>query len=111
LRDSVLSTLGGLDALVRDERWKLIVYPSIITVSCSTCRTTRTRRATSPATPPTLAGRAPHRPDEVVAGEVGDSSRSAWQRRGRKDVRFDDSRPKPDPWQPDWIVKKYFRQR
>jgi arylsulfatase A-like enzyme len=110
LRDAVFLPFGGLMRSVRDERWKLIVYPPINHRQLFDLKN-------DPNETHDLAG------DKVQAAQlerltvlmkawqekVGDKQPLRVAKPRPKDVRFDDFTRKPDPWQPDWIVKKYFR--
>ncbi len=112
LRDSVFLPFSGLMRSVRDERWKLIVYPPINHRELFDLRD-------DPDETHDLAG------DPRYAGEierltarmrqwqerVGDKQPLTVAKPKPKEVRFDDFTRKPDQWQPEWIVRKYFRDR
>ena len=104
---------SGLMRSVRDERWKLIVYPPINHRQLFDLQDDPHETHDLAADPAHAAGdRAPDRPDEGLAEE---GRRQAAARRSKdpkpKEVRFDDFERKPDQWQPAWIVEKYFRGR
>lgn len=112
VRDSVFLPFSGLMRSVRDDRWKLIVYPPIghRQLFDLTADPHETRNLAA---------------DPARAGEVGrlTTLMGEWQRKvgdtqlltvadpKPKAVSFDGFDRKPDRWQPDWIVKKYFGGR
>ena len=97
---------------VRDERWKLIVYPQINHRQLFDLRD-------DPQETRDLAADQGHEPEiaRLTAlmrswqAKVGDEQPLAVNNPKPKEVRFDDFDRKPDEWQPAWIVKKYFRDR
>lgn len=110
VRDSAFLPFSGLMRSIRDERWKLIVYPPI-------GRRQLFDLQADPDEMRDLSGNPEH------AGEVSrlTTLMRSWQARvgdgqpltaasPKPDgVSFDGYVRKPDPWQPDWIVRKYFR--
>lgn len=112
IRDSVFLPYSGLMRSVRDERWKLIIYPPI----------NHRQLFDLQADPHEMKNLAA---DPARAGEierltvlmkdwqkkVGDTQPLSAARPKPKEVRFDDFTRKPDQWQPDWIVEKYFKKR
>jgi arylsulfatase A-like enzyme len=109
LRDSVFLPFTGLMRSVRDERWKLIVYPPINHRQLFDLRA-------DPDEMHDLAGDPRHSAEvERLTGlmkqwqaKVGDRQPLAVDRPKPKDVSFDGYICKPDQWQPEWIVRKYF---
>lgn len=110
VRDSLFLAYQGLMRSVRDSRWKLIVYPPVNHRQLFDLQ---------------------NDPDEVL-DVSGDPGRAAeverllglmrdWQQRvgDRLPLTVPEPKPlmrdltglerKPDTWQPDWIVEKYFR--
>jgi arylsulfatase A-like enzyme len=110
VRDSVFLPFGGLMRSVRDERWKLIVYPPINHRQLFDLKN-------DPHETHDRAGDAGHvaQIERLTAlmkswqDKVGDKQSLRVAKPKSKSVRFDDFTRKPDPWQPDWIVKKYFQ--
>jgi arylsulfatase A-like enzyme len=112
LRDSVFMPFSGLMRSVRDERWKLIVYPPINHSQLFDLKE-------DPHETRDLAGDAKHAKEveRLIAlmkawqEKVGDKQPLTVEKPKSKEVRFDDFVRKPDQWQPDWIIKKYFNPR
>jgi arylsulfatase A-like enzyme len=112
IRESVFLPFGDLMRSVRDERWKLIVYPPINHRQLFDLRE-------DPHETRDLAAAAGHEPEiarltALVRSwqeKVGDEQPLAVKDPKPKEVRFDDFERKPDEWQPAWIVEKYFRGR
>lgn len=112
LRDSVFLPFGGLMRSVRDERWKLIVYPPINHRQLFDLRG-------DPHETRDLAGDAQYGPEierltalmERWQREVGDEQPLAVADPKPRAIRFDGFVREPDQWQPAWIVEKYFRER
>ncbi len=107
VRDSVFLPYTDTMRAVRDERWKLIVYPQINYQQLFDLKKDRGER------------------NNVATGNPAEVARLTrllheWQdRTGDKQplttshpmpfaVRFDNFDRKPDQWQPHWIVEKYF---
>jgi arylsulfatase A-like enzyme len=111
LRDSVFLPFSGLMRSIRDERWKLIVYPPI----------NHSELFDLNADPHEMKNLAD---DPAHAGEikklttlmqnwqrkVGDTQPLRVEKPKPKDVSFDGFVRKPDQWQPAWIVEKYFKK-
>lgn len=109
LRDSVFLPFTDTMRAVRDDRWKLIVYPQIGHRQLFDLRRDPSERHD-------LAG------DPRRAGEIDrlTSLLRDWQQRvgdrqpltvaqpKPRDLNLDGYQRKPDPWQPAWIVEKYF---
>ena len=112
IRDSVFLAFSDLMRSVRDERWKLIVYPQINHRQLFDLRD-------DPHETRDLAVEPGHEPEIARLTTL----MSSWQKKlgdeqplivkdpKPKEVRFDDFDRKPDEWQPAWIVEKYFRDR
>lgn len=111
LRDSVFLPYSGLMRSVRDERWKLIVYPPIDHRELFDLKN-------DPDETKNLAADPKHATtvERLTAllkdwqKKVGDTLPLTVERPRAKDVRFDDFERKPDKWQPAWIVEKYFKK-
>ncbi|HXG09979.1 MAG TPA: sulfatase-like hydrolase/transferase [Gemmataceae bacterium] len=111
LRDSVFLPFTGLMRSVRDERWKLIVYPPINHRQLFDLQN-------DPDEIRDLAG------DPRYAGEierltglmqswqakVGDRQPLTVAKPKPREISFEGYVRKPDQWQPEWIIKKYFRR-
>ena len=109
VRDSVFLPFIDLQRAVRDERWKLIAYPKIGHLQLFDL-------SSDPYETTNLIDRAEH------AGEVArlQGLMAQWQARVGDTLKLPTvnkapppidltGRPrKPDEWQPEWIVKKYF---
>jgi arylsulfatase A-like enzyme len=112
VRDSVFLPYSGLMRSVRDERWKLIVYPPINHRELFDLQA-------DPHETKNLAEDKSHaveieRLTEMMKDwqkKVGDTQPLTVKKPRSKDVAFDDFERKPDPWQPMWIVDKYFRKK
>ena len=112
IRESVFLPFGDLMRSVRDARWKLIAYPPINHRQLFDLRD-------DPHETRDLAADPGHEP--VIARltalmrawqeKLGDEQPLAVKDPKPKEVRFDDFERKPDEWQPEWIVEKYFRAR
>lgn len=99
----------GLVRSVRDDRWKLIVYPPINHRQLFDLKA-------DPNEMTDLAADPHHAADidrlTALMGEwqakVGDKQPLSVDRPKPREVSFDGYVRKPDQWQPDWIVRKYF---
>ncbi len=97
---------------VRDDRWKLVVYPPINYRQLFDLKNDP-HETKNLAENPAQKGRI----QELTAlmrqwqEKVGDDQPLTVDRPKSKEVRFDDFVRKPDRWQPEWIVEKYFRVR
>jgi arylsulfatase A-like enzyme len=110
LRDSIFLPFQSLMRSVRDERWKLIVYPPINYRELFDLQ----------ADPDEMQNLAddPNHAAEIQRltwlmkkwqQKVGDQQPLTVADPKPKEVRFDDFIRKPDQWQPEWIVRKYFQ--
>ena len=108
-RDHLFTAFGDVMRAVRDDRWKLIRYPQIN-------RSQLFDLQADPHELVDLAGESEHA--EVVA-RMTELLRSSQAEAGDDlPLQTDDPRPaffdltghprQPDPWQPRWIVNKYF---
>jgi arylsulfatase A-like enzyme len=107
LRSSVFLPFTDTMRAVRDERWKLIVYPQINHQELFDLKNDPDERNNL----------ARQRPVEVARmtellrrwqGQVGDKQPLTSVLPKPMAVRFDGFERKPDQWQPEWIVEKYF---
>jgi arylsulfatase A-like enzyme len=112
LRDSVFLPFDTRMRAVRDERWKLILYPQLNHRQLFDLRS-------DPHETRDLAADPRYEPEIVRLTalirdwqeQVGDRQPLVVADPKPKAVRFDDFVRKPDRWQPEWIVEKYFRDR
>ncbi len=112
IRDSVFLPFTGIMRSVRDDRWKLIVYPQIDYRQLFDLKN-------DPHETKNLADDpAQHDRIERLTSlmkdwqkKVGDKQPLAIDDPKSKEIRYDDFERKPDRWQPEWIVEKYFRNR
>jgi arylsulfatase A-like enzyme len=112
IRQSVFLPFSDLIRSVRDDRWKLIVYPPINYLELFDLKT-------DPHETKNLAA------DKGHAAEIKRlrSLMKDWQKKERdtqpltvehprpKEVSFEGFERKPDAWQPKWIVEKYFSKK
>jgi arylsulfatase A-like enzyme len=112
VRDSVFLPFSDLMRAVRDERWKLIVYPPI------NHRELFDLTADPDETNDLAADPAHAKEIERLTAlmkswqeKVGDKQPLTVARPKPKAVSFDGYVRKPDQWQPEWIRRKYFAER
>jgi arylsulfatase A-like enzyme len=107
VRDSIFLPYTTHMRAVRDTRWKLIVYPQINHQELFDLR----------KDPDEVRNLATEQPAEVERltrllqewqQRTGDKQPLTIANPKPRTVRFDDFERKPDPWQPRWIVEKYF---
>jgi arylsulfatase A-like enzyme len=111
LRDSAFLPFQDLMRAVRDERWKLIVYPPINHRQLFDLRN-------DPDEIKDLAADPKHAPDierltalmKQWQEKVGDKQPLTVAKPKPKEISFDGYIRKPDKWQPEWIIRKYFQQ-
>jgi arylsulfatase A-like enzyme len=109
VRDSAFLPFLGLMRAVRDERWKLIVYPPInyrelFDLKADPDETKNL--ADDPANAATIERLT--RLMKEWQEKVGDKQPLAVAKPKSKDIRFDGYVRKADQWQPEWVRKKYF---
>ncbi len=112
LRESVFLPYSDLIRSIRDQRWKLIVYPPINHRELFDLQT-------DPNETNNLAEHPAHaRQLERLIGlmrawqqQVGDRQPLTVAQPRSKEVSFDDFQRVPDKWQPKWIVDKYFPKK
>jgi arylsulfatase A-like enzyme len=111
LRDSVFLPYTGVMRSVRDDRWKLIVYPPINHRELFDLKADPHETRDLAADPAHAAevGRLTARMRDWQK-KVGDTQPLSVEKPRSKDVRFDDFTRAPDKWQPAWIVEKYFKK-
>jgi arylsulfatase A-like enzyme len=109
VRDSVFLAYAGLMRAVRDERWKLLLYPPI------NHRQLFDLKADPHETNDLAADPANANEIERLTrlttdwqAKVGDKQPLVVANPKPKAISFDGYRRKPDQWQPDWIREKYF---
>ena len=109
VRDSVFLPFSGVMRAVRDDRWKLIVYPPINHRQLFDLRAdpNETRDL---AADPKAAGEIERLTGlmKTWQAEVGDTEPLSVEKPKAKDISFDGYVRTPDQWQPEWIVRKYF---
>ena len=112
VRDSVFLPFSDLMRSVRDRRWKLIVYPPIDHRQLFDLVADPDEMRDLAALPEHAAQ--VERLTALMASwqeKVGDKQPLRVETPRPKEVRFDGYIRKPDQWQPDWIVEKYFQGR
>jgi arylsulfatase A-like enzyme len=112
VRESVFLPFSNLMRSVRDDRWKLIVYPQVNHSQLFDLKNDPHEMrdlALDPGHEPEIA-----RLTALMRSwqeKLGDEQPLAVNTPKPKAIRFDDLVRKPDQWQPAWIVEKYFRDR
>ena len=109
VRDSVFLPFLGLMRAVRDERWKLIVYPPINHRELFDMKN-------DPDETKSLADDPAHVKEidrltvllKAWQERVGDKQPLTVAKPKPKEISFDGYVRKADRWQPDWVRKKYF---
>jgi arylsulfatase A-like enzyme len=111
LRDSVFLPYSGLMRSVRDDRWKLIVYPPINHRELFDLMNDPDETKNL-AADPKYASEVERLTTLMMDWQkkVGDPQPLSVEKPKPKDARFDDFERKPDKWQPPWIVEKYFKK-
>lgn len=112
LRDSVFLPFSGLMRSVRDERWKLIVYPPINHRELFDLKDDP-HETKNLADDPEQAETVKRLTGMLQSWQkkVGDTQPLVAAKLKQKEIRFDDFIRKPDRWQPGWIVDKYFPKK
>jgi arylsulfatase A-like enzyme len=109
VRDSIFLPFLDIQRAVRDDRWKLIAYPRIGHLQLFDLQR-------DPHETRNLADR-PERAGAITRlrllmrrwqQEVGDSAPIPMANRAPDPVDLTGMARRPDQWQPEWIVKKYF---
>lgn len=110
LRDSVFLPFTGLMRAVRDDRWKLIVYPPINHRQLFDLKSDPDER-TDLATNSKHAGEVERLLTlmKTWQNKVGDKQPLTVAKPKPKEISFEGYVRKPDQWQPEWIIKKYFQ--
>jgi len=109
LRDSVFLPYLDIQRAVRDERWKLIAYPKIGHLQLFDLQNDP-HETTNLIDRPECAAEVT-RLQSLMAqwqARVGDTLELPTTNRPPDKVDLTGQPRKPDPWQPEWIVKKYF---
>lgn len=107
VRDSVFLPYTDTMRAVRDARWKLIVYPTINHQQLFDLRK-------DPGEVNDLASQKPAEVERLRRllrewqNRTGDKQPLTSSNPKSFEIRFDDFERKPDQWQPQWIVEKYF---
>ncbi|MBN2505879.1 MAG: sulfatase-like hydrolase/transferase [Verrucomicrobia bacterium] len=109
VRDSVFLPFLQIQRAVRDERWKLIAYPKAGHLQLFDLQTDPHERTNLVE----RAGHAPHvrRLQALMKrwqARVGDTLGVPLTHTPPETVDLTGRKRVPDPWQPDWIVRKYF---
>lgn len=112
IRDSIFLPYENLMRSIRDDRWKLIVYPPINYRELFDLKN-------DPGETRNLADepRNAEHVERLIAlmkswrERTGDRQPLDVDNPKSKDVSFKGFERKPDPWQPDWIIKKYFQMK
>jgi arylsulfatase A-like enzyme len=109
VRDSVFLPYLDIQRAVRDDRWKLIAYPKIGHLQLFDLQS-------DPHETTNLVDRPEHAPHiarlrrlmQKWQARVGDTVEIPGENRAPEAVDLTGRARKPDQWQPEWIVKKYF---
>jgi arylsulfatase A-like enzyme len=109
VRDSVFLPFQGLMRSVRKDNWKFIIYPPINHSQLFDLNADPDERFNQVGDVKNL-----ERVEAMLTlmrqwqEKVGDKQPLAVVNPKPKEISFDDFIRKPDQWQPDWIVEKYF---
>lgn len=112
IRDSVFLPFTDQMRAVREDRWKLIVYPPINQRQLFDLQNDSDEIQDVSTHPENQA--------EIQRllgllddwrGRVGDTLPLSSPTPRSKSIRYDDFTRNPDEWQPDWIVRKYFDRK
>lgn len=110
VRDSVFLPYSQVMRAVRDQRWKLIVYPQINHVQLFDLASDPHERKNLAENPAQA-----QRIEELTAllrqwqTRVSDKQPLSSEKPKPKEIRYDDFQRKPDPHQPPEIVQRYFQ--
>jgi arylsulfatase A-like enzyme len=109
VRDSVFLPYMQIQRAVRDERWKLIAYPKIGHLQLFDLRNDQ-HETTNLIDRPEYAMHL-QRLQKLIKQwqtQVGDTLELPTENKHPPKIDLTGQQRKPDQWQPDWIVKKYF---
>jgi arylsulfatase A-like enzyme len=107
VRDSVFLPFTDTMRSVRDERWKLIVYPRINHRQLFDLKKDPDERRDLASKKPEEVSRLTHLLHRWQE-ETGDKAALRTTNPVPSAIRYDNFERKPDRWQPAWIVEKYF---
>jgi len=109
VRDSVFLSFSKIQRSVRDERWKLIRYPQINHTQLFDLKNDPDE-LNNLADEPSQAGRVKQMLKQLKNCQqtVGDNLPLTVANPRPKEIDMTGRDRKPDRWQPDWIVRKYF---
>jgi arylsulfatase A-like enzyme len=109
VRESIFLPFLKIQRAIRDERWKLIVYPQIGFMQLFDLQND------SHETINLIDRPAGHRHRDRLLGlmrewqkRVGDQLPLPATSQSPAPIKLDGQKREPDQWQPDWIVRKYF---
>ncbi len=108
-RDSLFLAYMATQRAVRDERWKLIAYPTLGHLQLFDLRADP-HETTNLIERPEYAGDVA-RLQELMRtwqSRLGDTASVPATNRQPPGIDLTGTAREPDQWQPDWIVKKYF---
>ena len=109
VRDSVFLSFSKIQRSVRDERWKLIRYPQINHTQLFDLKNDPDE-LNNLADEPSQAGQVKQMLQKLKQWQqkVGDDLPLTVANPKPKEIDLTGRQRKPDRWQPDWIVRKYF---
>ena len=109
VRDSVFLSFSKIQRSVRDKRWKLIRYPQINHTQLFDLENDPDE-LNNLADEPSQAGRIKQMLQQLKGWQqkVGDNLPLTVANPKSKQIDMTGRKRKPDRWQPDWIVRKYF---
>ncbi|MBI4892421.1 MAG: sulfatase-like hydrolase/transferase [Acidobacteria bacterium] len=110
VRESVFLPFLDVQRAVRDQRWKLIAYPKLGHLQLFDLKNDPYEMRNVVDRPENAAQvRRLRSLMEEWQAKVGDTAPIPAQNRQPEKVDLTGMARKPDQWQPDWIVKKYFQ--